>query len=145
MDSDEVIESLNLPDTDGAETTVVLAVLKACAECWEYDARIIGNIRAGDIVRALQMVFREEDKPVPVSLGTHETLLGVKPVGQKRSFPTPLGMLHVSTIEHERAFYTRVENGRDMFHFDQCYPAVKVLIEFMKIFHGRTFIENTRQ
>lgn len=46
-----------MPDTDGADAITVLAILRFCAASWVPDARIVGNIRAGDIVKALDEVL----------------------------------------------------------------------------------------
>lgn len=42
------------PSTDGAPASLVLRVVQGCALGWEPDARIIGNVRAGDIFRAIE-------------------------------------------------------------------------------------------
>lgn len=39
--------------TDGAPAWDVVAEILHCASCWEPEARIIGNVRAADIHRAL--------------------------------------------------------------------------------------------
>lgn len=41
------------PNTDDAPVPAVLKAILHCASCWQPDARIIGNIRAGDIKRAM--------------------------------------------------------------------------------------------
>jgi len=43
-------------DTDDADPWTVLASVRACAISWQPDARIIGNVRAGDIARAIQAI-----------------------------------------------------------------------------------------
>jgi hypothetical protein len=40
--------------TDNGEAFVVLAAVRNCAKHWVPEARIIGNVRAGDIVRAIE-------------------------------------------------------------------------------------------
>lgn len=42
-----------LPHPDGAHVAEILAYVLSCARLWQPEARIIGNARAGDIVRAL--------------------------------------------------------------------------------------------
>ena len=41
---------------DGAPAECVLASLRVCANGWDPQARLVGNVRAGDIVRALDEV-----------------------------------------------------------------------------------------
>lgn len=41
-------------NTDNANPVAVLAAVLACAESWEPEARIIGNIRASDIARSIR-------------------------------------------------------------------------------------------
>jgi hypothetical protein len=43
-------------NTDNAPSLNVLAAVRTCASSWDPDARIIGNVRAGDIVRSLDEV-----------------------------------------------------------------------------------------
>ena len=43
---------------DYAAPATVLATLRACAMGWVEDARLVGNIRAGDIVSAIEAVHR---------------------------------------------------------------------------------------
>jgi hypothetical protein len=40
-------------DTDGAPAETVLAVLVRCFLSWQPNARVVGNVRAGDAVRAI--------------------------------------------------------------------------------------------
>lgn len=47
-------------NTDDADYSTVLLALGACAESWEPNVRLIGNVRAGDIVRALSIVLHKE-------------------------------------------------------------------------------------
>jgi len=46
-------------DTDEADPWTVLAAVRACAISWQPEARIIGNVRAGDIARAIQTIADE--------------------------------------------------------------------------------------
>lgn len=51
-------EGLNLDDVkawapDDMPAEVVLAYLEACAEAWAPEARLLGNLRASDLLRAL--------------------------------------------------------------------------------------------
>lgn len=39
--------------TDGADMMTVLAEVARCASSWEPEVRLLGNVRAGDIVRAI--------------------------------------------------------------------------------------------
>jgi len=48
-----VDRSAALENTDDAAPAIVLAAVRACAASWVPEARILGNVRAGDIVRAL--------------------------------------------------------------------------------------------
>lgn len=41
------------PDTDDAEWTTVLKVVRDCALAWDPSTRLLGNVRAKDIVRAI--------------------------------------------------------------------------------------------
>jgi hypothetical protein len=40
-------------NTDDASVDHVLIGMRRCAKCWEGDARLLGNIRAKDMIRAL--------------------------------------------------------------------------------------------
>jgi len=53
---------------DGAPAECVLASLRVCANGWDPQARLVGNVRAGDIVRALDEVRERPAGPpgVPV-------------------------------------------------------------------------------
>lgn len=42
-----------LPNTDGAPAEAVLSALRTCAAAWEPGARLLGNIRSCDLVRAV--------------------------------------------------------------------------------------------
>jgi len=46
-------------DTDEADPWTVLAAVRACVISWQPEARIIGNVRAGDIARAIQTIAEE--------------------------------------------------------------------------------------
>lgn len=48
------------PDTDDAAPDVVLAELARCAAHWKPEVRVMGNVRAGDIVRAISTLQSEE-------------------------------------------------------------------------------------
>ena len=48
--------------TDHAVPSVVLAAVKACAASWVPDARLLGNVRAGDIVRAIAALEAEHSR-----------------------------------------------------------------------------------
>lgn len=48
-----------MTNTDNAAPGVVLAQLLVCAESWVPEARIIGDIRAGDISRAVRAVLAD--------------------------------------------------------------------------------------
>lgn len=39
-------------NTDDAPAELVLAAVRQCAASWVPEARLVGNVRAGDIVRA---------------------------------------------------------------------------------------------
>jgi hypothetical protein len=54
MTMDQQAHASALSDTDGAKPDFVLSAVLGCALRWEPDARIIGNVRAGDIVRAIR-------------------------------------------------------------------------------------------
>lgn len=41
------------PDTDDADWQTVLKVMRECALAWEPSARLLGNVRARDITRAI--------------------------------------------------------------------------------------------
>ena len=44
-------------DTDGAPAETVLAALTRCFLSWRSDARVLGNVRAGDAVRAIREMW----------------------------------------------------------------------------------------
>jgi hypothetical protein len=47
---------------DGATAARVVDELRACAALWSPDARLVGNIRAGDIVRAIDELKKTTGK-----------------------------------------------------------------------------------
>lgn len=47
---------LVVQNTDQADPVTVLATVLHCAESWEPNARIIGNVRAGDIARSIRIL-----------------------------------------------------------------------------------------
>jgi hypothetical protein len=53
-------------NTDDADPQKVMLAILQCAYAWESNARLIGNIRAGDIARAvtyyLKKDFEEKEK-----------------------------------------------------------------------------------
>lgn len=51
------------PSTDDAAPEVVLRELRDCAACWEPGARLLGNVRAGDIVRAIDSLLDQATSP----------------------------------------------------------------------------------
>ena len=51
-------EARAVKNTDDADPWTVLAAVRICALSWEPNARIIGNVRAGDIARAIQAVAK---------------------------------------------------------------------------------------
>ena len=52
--------SQNAVSTDNAPAIDVLRAVRACALAWEPDARILGNVRAIDIARAVAEIDREQ-------------------------------------------------------------------------------------
>ena len=44
-------------DTDGAPAEIVLAALTRCFLSWRPDARVLGNVRAGDAFRAIREMW----------------------------------------------------------------------------------------
>lgn len=53
MTEEEMERAFGMVNTDNADPETVLLAIRYCAKCWTPEARIIGNIRAGDIVRAI--------------------------------------------------------------------------------------------
>lgn len=53
------------PDTDNADWRTVLKVVRGCAMAWEPSARLLGNVRAKDIVRAIDTALCESDEETP--------------------------------------------------------------------------------
>ncbi len=60
-------------NTDDASTDVVLAAVLQCAASWEPNVRLLGNVRAGDIVRSLTEVLTKRltigssgDEPIQI-------------------------------------------------------------------------------
>lgn len=51
-----------MQDTDGAAVEVVQAELLRCALSWDAQARILGNVRAGDAARALREAIADSSK-----------------------------------------------------------------------------------
>lgn len=45
-------------NTDDAPADLVLAALRQCAASWQPGARVMGNVRAGDVVRAATDALR---------------------------------------------------------------------------------------
>lgn len=50
-------------NTDDASADLVLAAVKQCAASWHPEARILGNVRAVDIVRAVTEVLTQLHSP----------------------------------------------------------------------------------
>jgi hypothetical protein len=48
-------------ETDNRSPETVLSALRYCASLWVPEARIVGNIRAGDIIRSIDAVWSEID------------------------------------------------------------------------------------
>lgn len=44
-------------NTDGANPITVLKAVKACANSWEGKARLLGNVRAEDIVKSIDYII----------------------------------------------------------------------------------------
>lgn len=60
------IKSENMPTAafpDNAPDADVLREVLKCVVSWEPDARLLGNVRAGDIARAVRHVLPEYDAP----------------------------------------------------------------------------------
>ena len=55
-------------NTDGASPRKVLLQLLICAEAWFPEERIIGNIRAGDIKRAVEHYLYGDDNDDAISV-----------------------------------------------------------------------------
>jgi hypothetical protein len=45
-------------DTDEAEVITVLAAVRHCADSWDGNARLLGNVRARDISRACNAAIK---------------------------------------------------------------------------------------
>jgi hypothetical protein len=54
-------------NTDDAAYDLVLAAVRQCAASWQPEARVIGNVRAADIVRAVTEALRRLDSPFAVN------------------------------------------------------------------------------
>jgi hypothetical protein len=50
-------------NTDGASADLVLAAIRQCAASWQPEARVIGNVRAMDIVRAVSDALAQMASP----------------------------------------------------------------------------------
>jgi len=60
---EEMLATVTPPDN--APASAVLAYVLSCASMWEPSARIIGNARAGDIVRAISALTAGKPEQVP--------------------------------------------------------------------------------
>lgn len=62
-ESDSTPHGPSEPQTspDGESAEAVLEAVRQCANAWMADARIIGNVRAGDIRRAIDDIIDERD------------------------------------------------------------------------------------
>lgn len=49
--------------TDDAPPAQVLAEVRRCAISWEPEVRLVGNVRAGDIVRAIDSLALQAESP----------------------------------------------------------------------------------
>jgi hypothetical protein len=67
----------NWPNTDDADWKTVLKVVQGCALSWVPEARIIGNVRAGDIVRSVATALSEPAAPVTGTEEDHRELRAV--------------------------------------------------------------------
>lgn len=45
-------------DTDDAEIVTILAAVRHCADSWDGNARLLGNVRARDISRACSAAIK---------------------------------------------------------------------------------------
>lgn len=50
--------------TDGAPAETVMAALVCCFLSWEPDARVLGNVRSADAVRAIREMWGKANTPV---------------------------------------------------------------------------------
>lgn len=62
-------------DTDGAAPADVLAAVRHCCTCWEPLARVIGNVRAQDIERAIDHFLRPSTEGPPDGTAPERALL----------------------------------------------------------------------
>jgi hypothetical protein len=53
--------------TDGAPAETVLAELVRCYLHWEPDARVLGNVRSADAVRAIREMWEKANAPAEVT------------------------------------------------------------------------------
>lgn len=56
---------MTMENTDDADPKTVLKVLQFCAKHWVPEARLVGNVMAGDIVAALDIAIPLMPKPKP--------------------------------------------------------------------------------
>jgi hypothetical protein len=67
---------------DNAPPAEVLAAVRWCAMAWDPRARLLGNVRAGDMVRAIDAVLQDrasDTKPTRAGFPTYEDLRAQRP------------------------------------------------------------------
>lgn len=70
-----VTDTAAFQDTDDADAVTVLAAVRHCANSWEGDARLLGNVRARDIARACTLAIDALSQPVSVAQAPRETVI----------------------------------------------------------------------
>ena len=104
-----------LMNTDDALPDIVLAAVRQCAAAWEPGVRVLGNVRAGDMVRALDqlMIARELmlgalDDCVNGSLDDGlmiaREILANNPCPPELPDPDPNGPAHLALLEEVAAW-----------------------------------------
>uniref|UniRef100_UPI00366DAA7C hypothetical protein n=1 Tax=Rhizobium sp. SGZ-381 TaxID=3342800 RepID=UPI00366DAA7C len=67
---------------DNGTTSEVLAAVLECARAWVPEARIIGNVRAGDIARAVASVLSSPPPSSHVVVSKGYALIPIKPTDE---------------------------------------------------------------
>lgn len=106
-----------MTNTDNAAPAVVLAQLVVCAESWVPEARIIGDIRAADISRAIRSLLAE---PAVVPALVWEDRDGRESVVRSRSLSYRVA--RVSAGEHKGEWVAM--NGQ-WYVSDDCFPTME--------------------
>lgn len=74
--------------TDGAPAETVLAELVRCYLHWEPDARVLGNVRSADAVRAIREMWEKANAPAATPDTVRSLVEALEPFANATILPT---------------------------------------------------------